>query len=247
MKQVPFHLTAEYVAAVHLTLALLLVLLPLIPNPFHARNQALIVPIDFVVDVTPLGDGDADEDEEEAEAAKPAATVEPADAVTKPAEKPAVKTPPKASTPPKPETKVKVQRSTKKIKRTLGGSTTPGKPTGLTPDEIRRRLAMGARAGSYNSAIPSEEAMHFGTIYRVLYDAWVQPSAATVGRANVTAELRFAPDGSIVGRRLVKPSGVREMDTSVEQALNAVDRVPGLPVSFLNGHRQVTVLFEVQE
>jgi hypothetical protein len=247
MRQVPFQLTAEYVAAVHLVLALLLVLLPLIPNPFHARNRSVIEPIDFVVDVTPLGDGDAEEDEEEAEVAKPVATVEPADAVVKPIEKPVTTKPPTVKAPPKPTTKVQVQRSTKKIKRTVGGSTTAGKPTGLTPDEIRRRLAMGARAGTYNSAIPSEEAMHFGTIYRVLYEAWVQPSAATVGRANVTAELRFAPDGSIVGRRLVTRSGVREMDASVEQALNAVDRVPGLSVAFLSGHRQVTVLFEVQE
>ncbi len=235
MNSPPLYRTAEYVTAGHLLAILLVMLAPLISRLWPRARPDLVMPIDFVVDVTPRGV--AMDAEPEAPAPRPEAP----EAVARPEPAPTAR-PDVKPDPPKP--RPQIERSTTRVRRTLDA--TPGKPEGLTPEEIRRRLAMGARPGTHNSAIPSDAAMHFGRIYRALYEAWTQPSAAAVGRSTVTAELRFATDGRIVGRKLLNPSGIPEFDRSVERALNAVDRVPGLPVSFLEQHRVVTVLFEVQ-
>lgn len=235
----------------HLYLVLALLITPYVMKLLPRKVVPSVIVFDFVVDPTPFGDApDEGEDDEEAEAPpQPPPDADAPDAVARPTPTPAAVTSKSPTTTTgKPKTQVQVSKT--KVKRTVGGSTstrTPGRPDGLTPEEIRRRLAMGARIGTYNSAIPSDAQLDFGRIYRILYDAWEQPSAVSVRGATVTAELKFAPDGAIVRSRVSKPSGIPEFDRSVEKAIKAVDRIPGLPLSFVDKHPLVTVLFEVQE
>lgn len=247
MNAIPIVRTAEHVTAWHLFLVLAFMVSPylLMLRPSPPPESVFIV--DFVVDPTPFGAGTPDDAPETPPAPDPVVVMDAPDAVARPA--PPKPTPQVELTKPKVE-KPKIEVSKVKVKRPLGeaaATTRPGRPDGLTPEEIRRRLAMGARVGTFNSAIPSDAQLEFGRIYRLLYDAWEQPSAAAVRGATVTAELGFGPDGSIVRRRLAKPSGMPDFDRSVDRALKAVDRIPGLPLSFVDKHPVVTILFEVQD
>lgn len=250
-----FHRRFVHVTIGHIVVLALVLVTPAFRGLFR-RKVAVVTPIDFVVDTRTLkGDGEEQSEDPPAPPVRletpepPAPKPEAPKPKPKPQEIPKPKPPkpkeaeqPPVVKPPSGMTKIEVSRV--KVRRPVKGN--GGTPNPLTPEEIRRRLALGARAGSYNSAIPSEEARSFGLIYQALYQAWAQPSKESVGSQSVTASIRLELDGRVADRQLVSRSGIADFDASVQAALNAVDRIPGLTVSFLQSHRVVTVLFEVQ-
>jgi len=237
----PFTQNVLWVTVGHIAVVFLLFLLPLVSSLMRPKSEPM-TPIDFVVNPeTEKGEAAEPEPEPEKATPEPAPKSVPHPEETVPALKPepAPKKTPEAKPKAKPD-KPKVQVSTKKVKQKVGT------PNPLTPEEIRRRLALGARIGTYNSAIPSEEMRNFNLIHQALYQAWVQPSADSAGKPTAVARIRLDRTGRIIESGLERTSGVAEFDNSVLQALKAVDRVDGLTVSFLERHATVTVLFELE-
>jgi len=180
------------------------------------REKDVMMAVDFMVDVTPL--------QEDA----------PAD-IGEPPEREDSPEPPERERP-------KIERSRTKIRRPVPERETPR----LSPEEIRRRLAAGAEAGTRNTPVPDEDARCFSLIHRVLHEAWAQPSAEAAGDATATVAIRMDTSGRILERKLVKRSGNNELDVSVMTALNAVERIGGLSVAFLSRHDEITVSFKVE-
>ncbi len=246
MRQRSFSQQAAYVAAGHGIVLILLMLLPMIPGFFQRPTEAITM-IDFVVD-TRTEKGDGGEPEEALEEPTPPEKIPeptPVKAVAPdPDEMPAPKKPEQKKEEPKkkpdpPKTAKKPIQIGPKVKR-------PGAVDPLTAQQIRDRLALGARVGTFNSAIPSEDQLGLVRIRNVLYNAWSQPAREAVGGRTVEATLRLDLDGTVLDRSITKRSGIAEFDTSVEQAINAVNRIPGLTVAFVQKHRTVSIAFEVR-
>jgi len=230
VNQRKFFRTLTIVAVVHVVCVLLFGLASFIPNPFEQKAEAMI-PIEFVVDTSVLDE--PKETVSEDTVPEPEQEAETVPEITEPE----VKKP----DPPKPD-KQKIERSQKRVVRSPD---TPSKPV-LTPEEVKRRLAMGAVAGDHNSPLPSDGARDLGLIHAAFYDVWQQPSAASVGNATVVAAIRLDAGGQIVSRRLTRRSGIAELDDSVQRALDAVTRIPGLSPRFLERQKEVTIEFDVQ-
>lgn len=155
-----------------------------------------------------------------------------------PIKKPDIKPKPK----PKPRQKLtKVKVSTKRVTRN-DKKNQPKKV--LTSKEIKRWLENDLKVmkTTYN---PSADAVDFAKIKSALYKAWNQPSGEEAGGITVRAEITFAIDGRITGRRLVKPSGNVVLDRSVMNALNSVQKINGLSVGFTKSHKKVVISFMV--
>ena len=114
----------------------------------------------------------------------------------------------------------------------------------LTSKEIKQRLKNDIKVTNptYN---PSADALDFAKVKSALYDAWNQPSHEEAGGITLRAEITFASDGTIIGRRLVKPSGNVVLDRSVMNALNSVRKINGLSAGFIKNHKKVVISFMV--
>lgn len=168
----------------------------------------------------------------------PAAMVQPAT--------PQQPTPPPKDVPETPKPKPQVQRSTNRVVRP---APKPDQPR-LTPEEIRRLLAAGAKISDTATVRPGEfaDAWYYALVKQAMYEAWDQPSAAVVPpgtRATVT--IRIARDGTVLERRLIGPSGNSLMDASVMRAVQSVKRLRPLPPQWTGPHRDVDVTFELAD
>jgi TonB family protein len=114
----------------------------------------------------------------------------------------------------------------------------------LSDEEIARRLALGATP-SNRDLMPEGDALDFEVIRRRLYKAWAQPGSAS-SRISAEVEIRLNNTGTIISRRLLRPSGNPVMDKSVMEAVQSVFRIDGLNPGFVDrkGGR-VTITFEV--
>lgn len=208
----------------------------------HARKrQSVPIPVDFVVELPPTPVEDVSPTPAVSERTAP--PVEPErESVPAPAPKKR-SLEPKSAPPSHPKAKSKeVQASRAVIARVLD----PGKPRKiLTPEEIQRMLDAGARPGDHTSAV-DDDALGLEMVRQALHNAWTQPTSDDAGNAEAVVEIRLAPDGTVLGRALLKRSGNRLMDASVLQAADAVARIPGLPPDFVARHRTISVLFRVE-
>lgn len=142
-----------------------------------------------------------------------------------------------------------VQRSRSKVTRyetvrQSGGA--PKTSKALSQKEIQRLLAMGAKP-SDTTSIPTDEALHFETIRRALYEVWSQPSVDEAGSAVVEVEIQLGSGGAVTGWRIVRRSGIAAMDASVAAAVRNVKRIHGLPQSFVNMREKVTIAFRLEQ
>lgn len=114
----------------------------------------------------------------------------------------------------------------------------------LTSKEIIERLKNDIKVTDtkYN---PNANAVDFAKVKNALYNAWNQPSREEAGGITVRAEITFAINGSIIGRKLVKSSGNVILDQSVMNALNSVQKINGLSVGFTKKHKKVVISFMV--
>ena len=115
----------------------------------------------------------------------------------------------------------------------------------LTEEEIRKFLSQGAIIGN-RTIIPDEVSRNMELIRKTLYGAWIEPSAAEVGKLWVDAEVEFDKEGRIIGWRLIQKSGMAIMDESVANALKSVSFINGLTPAFLEKYRRITVRFEIK-
>lgn len=150
---------------------------------------------------------------------------------------------PKPVTPPKPKPRRKLTPVKVSNKRVTRNDKKPPRKV-LTDKEIKKRLKNDIKVDTtkYN---PTANAVDFAKVKSALYNAWNQPSDEEAGGVIVRAEITFAVDGRIVGRRLVKQSGNAVLDQSVMTALNSVKNINGLSASFLKKHKKVIISFMV--
>jgi len=217
----------KLVAAAHILLVVVLVLASGWRRFFRPRPRVLM-PIEFMVEVPAV--------EERAES-----PVSPTPEPEPEPEKETVRIP-EVKPAPRPKKRTPINRSTKRITRT--GKSTPDKKV-LSEEEIRKLLERSVKAGDHNQ-LPDDDAVSLESIRFAFYNAWEQPSREETDRKVVRAEVSFAMDGRITGRRIVDQSGIAVMDASVMRALNAVTQVGGLTPEFLRRYPVVTIAFEVE-
>lgn len=172
--------------------------------------------------------------------APPETVSEPEPAPVEEATPPEPEPAPEAARPtPKPPPK-KIETSKQRIRRTDPNQPAPKR---LTPDEIKRQLDMNQTATPAAVSLP---AWYYDLVRSALYNAWDEPSAASV-RAGATAQVAFrvSRSGAISEPRLARPSGDAVMDASVMQALGSVGSLKPLPNDFKKDHEVITVVFEL--
>lgn len=226
-----FYRTLKIVALVHVGALVLLLLTTGLPR--WLKREATVVPIEFMVELPAP--------EPEPEVSVPERPPEPEP--EPPAPEPEPEPEPLPAPPPPEPRRAPIERSQVKVRREIPVRQ-PQRT--LSPEEIRRRLQDGAVAGDRTTPIPDGDARYFRIVYRVLYDAWTQPSTEAVGGAQAIAAITLASGGRLAGRRLATGSGNAEMDASVRAALEAVARVPGLDEGFIERHPEITIAFKVE-
>jgi len=168
------------------------------------------------------------------------------DAVEKIVEKP--KTPEKKpfkkgerveqKTPPAPPKKQEFKRG----QRVTGNG--PRTEKKLSPEEIRKMLAAGAKEGTKNQMPDNELSLCYSLIKQRFYDKWDQP-AWSPNLKRATLKVQFGPGGKITGYQLSQSSGDPQVDNSIRAAAARVNYVPGLTADFLRSHPIVPIAFEV--
>jgi TonB family protein len=227
--------TFRVVAGVHIGVVALLCCQGGISHLFKPKPE-IVTPIDFVVDVTPLMPDVSDvfpdipePDPIPAPIADPAPIPEP-QPVPEPVKKP------------KPPRRKKIEVSRKKVRRS-DEPRKPKKPT-LSEKEIQKLLAEGAKAGDYTS-IPDEDSRCLALIKQTLHAAWEQPSSEAAGNGVAVLCVSFETDGRVRSGTLERSSGNAELDDSVRNVANGIQRIHGLTPDFIRRHATVTVSFKV--
>ena len=113
----------------------------------------------------------------------------------------------------------------------------------MTDEQLRRVLNSDIQLGQ--GAALSEEDLYLDLVRQTMYKVWAQPTSVSIDGLVTKVDISLQLDGSISERRLVRPSGNATMDASVMKAANSVSRIPGLPGSFIQKHRTITVAFEL--
>jgi TonB family protein len=209
----------------HFAIVLLLMILPVVFSWFiQRRDRNMITFVDFTVAI-------------------PGDTTVPVDREFKPAADTKNDIPDASQ----PASKSKVQKSTKLIKRSqaVQGGTT--KTSNLSPEEIRRLLAAGARI-SDRTSIPDDYQIvgYYNIVRQAMYDAWIQPGslAGTVG-LSAEVEIRVLRNGAIAQRNMTRRSGNSLMDDSVMKAVNSVSLLRPLPPEVSGAYKDITITFEL--
>lgn len=119
------------------------------------------------------------------------------------------------------------------------------KATQLVMDRLSKGLSSGV-----NIDLPSggESYAGYASVLGQLYkSAWSRFKPATTGRdvILVRAEVTIARDGTIVLARIVTPSGVTDVDRSVDRALREVTRAPEFPKTNRDAQRVFPITFQL--
>ncbi len=155
---------------------------------------------------------------------------------------PTPKPPEKQPEPTKPKefkkgTRISATDATKKYNPTK--QTTAKK---LSEAEIQKLLNQGYRPGRENIIAPNEASRCFNRIREVMYEAWDQPTDASLV---ATLEIRLDKTGRVSNPRIVKSSGNSFFDQSVLNAASSVTRISGLSAEFLDNYETVTIAFQL--
>lgn len=154
------------------------------------------------------------------------------------------------------KSKGQVDVSKKLVKRSA--NTAPKKR--LSENEIKRMLGAGVASsvsplpgvgpgtgtGGGGTLIPF--AWYYNQVKSAMYEAWQQPSSL-IGKKGLvtTVEIRVQRDGQITAKKIALPSGNTQMDDSVLRALEAVSRLPELPVGLGGFYKDISIDFELTD
>ena len=104
----------------------------------------------------------------------------------------------------------------------------------------------GSGTGGGGSSVPF--AWYYNQVKFAMYEAWQQPSSLIGQKGLVTmVEIRVQRDGQIIGKKITAPSGNTQMDDSVLRALEAVERLPGLPAGLGGLYKDISIDFELAD
>jgi TonB family protein len=88
---------------------------------------------------------------------------------------------------------------------------------------------------------------NFYQALKTLYaNAWILPEGVTDDDATATARVTIARDGTVLSARITRPSGNREVDRSVQEALDRVRHAVPLPDEARENQRTVPINFNVK-
>ena len=165
--------------------------------------------------------------------------------VTKPKPKPKTKPKPKPAPKPKPKPRVKPKPVTKPKPKDDGvyKPNTPQKEIGAGYNrQTNARIPVGSRNAAqsdgkkFDNRTPgggaTQSMKKYGeNLVRYLKSRWTYPPKSLLGGKMpvVLIELDIAADGRVLGKKIVKRSGVNAMDQSIEIMLDQLDRVPAPP------------------
>ena len=224
-----FSRTLKVVTGAHVGIVLLLLFHSGIVRLFEPKPE-MVIPVEFVVDVTPpMPEVD--------ELLPPVAEPEP-----EPEPEPSALIPEPSPAPPKPKPPRKIEVSRKKITRSNAPKTPKKNP--LSEEEIRKLLAAGAKPGDHTS-IPDEDSRCYALIKNTLHAVWDQPSTAAAEGAEAELRITLDRDGRIRSSKLHRKSGNSVLDASVQRVADRVQRIHGLSADFVSRHPSVTVAFSV--
>lgn len=147
---------------------------------------------------------------------------------------------------PKPASRRRLEiiKSNKRVTRSIKRK--PLQRRQLSDEEIKKLLAQGAKPAEHTSVPDDDDARYDLIVHNELYAAWNAPNIEMAGDNAAKVSIRLAKDGRIIARKLVKESGNALMDSSVMQAVNAVQKIRGLSVGYLARNEWVTIVFRVK-
>lgn len=97
-------------------------------------------------------------------------------------------------------------------------------------DNIQRMTGLAGANGSPSATGSAQRSAGPSASYAGRIVARVKPNIVftedIVGNPSATVEVRTAPDGTIIGRKLLKPSGVKSWDEAVLKALDKTEVLP---------------------
>jgi periplasmic protein TonB len=83
-------------------------------------------------------------------------------------------------------------------------------------------------------------------IYNAYYHAWSTPDSVADKLAGADVKIVVARDGRIISAEIIKKSGERALDRSVENALQAVTRLPPFPAGAHDEQRSFLLRFNLE-
>jgi TonB family protein len=112
-------------------------------------------------------------------------------------------------------------------------------------------LASGVRSSGSPNTIVDVEGIGGGeafagyrdVIYSRYYRAWITPDNTASRLVTAEATVTIARDGSIISAELVRPSGDKALDKSVERVLREVTKLPPFPASTRDTQRTFPLRF----
>jgi colicin import membrane protein len=250
-------LTRSFVG--HVIFLVLFLALPLAANLFKPELPAGSFFVELAPDLPP-GPPPAPAAEEQAEAEEPEQKEEeipqPPKPEVKKTEVPVVKKEEKKEEK-KPE-KPKIKVSTNLVKRTDVKTEKKPAPTGkkMSESEIKRLLASGITGtgggggsfglGGTGTGPATDMDLYYGYVFKILYEAWIQPSDLAGSQISSSVRIRVKKDGTILARDMIRPSGNAVMDQSVMKAVNKFNRLKPLPASFNGSSKDITIDFQLE-
>jgi TonB family protein len=148
--------------------------------------------------------------------------------------------------------KPKIKVNTNIVHRAQGPSSTKTPP--LTPEQIRKLLALGPAGGtpsagsgsSGSTADPTALDWYYALVKAEMYRVWIQPGDLSQSAGLMTkTSIRVWQDGRVTDRRIIRRSGNPVMDASVEQALDRLTRLDRLPKEVRETSLDITIDFEL--
>ena len=116
------------------------------------------------------------------------------------------------------------------------------------------QLAAGVRGRGSPTTIVDTEGIGGGeafagyrdVVFSAYYHAWITPDSAGSRLASADAKVTIARDGRIMSAELVRPSGDRALNNSVEEALRRVTQLAPFPASTRDTQRTFVIRFNLE-
>jgi len=223
------------VSGTHAGIIFLLVVIPFLRGCFHRKPKETVMFVDLAASAPSVPKPILPSIEPEPE---PTPTPMP-EPKPKPTPKPTPKPKPKPKPKPEPEKpKWKPAPVVRQNKRVTKESK---KPVPVTPQRKRITASDIQKAlGTTRATSADQHLVYCNSLQPRFYAVWQQPTAAPYG-TKATATIRVGADGNILFRSLTVLSGNRAFDQSVQNALNAAQRLPAPPKGSVN--RSITIDF----
>ena len=110
-------------------------------------------------------------------------------------------------------------------------------------------LSKGLSSGVGEIGIPGPGGAAYASyglaLRKIYYDAWIPPAAAGDREPVVQVEVVIARNGAVLSSRILKRSGKRELDRSVQETLNRVKKVREFPSGSSDEKRTFQIHFDL--